>query len=138
MLQNILTPERIGRVTARIHIYSAYFSILYFFEIMYLMVLLFFVTGSGPALVAGAVLAPLLSYHIIMLYYGNALHRKIQLYLMDLHLALSVASIARALFWNTDATAIFVSFLFIRMILILGEPVLIYFLTDRTVIDQFQ
>ncbi len=138
MLQNIMTPEIMGRVTARIHIYTAYFSILYFFEIMYLMVLLFFVAGSGSALVAGAVLAPLLSYHIIMLYYGNARHRKVQLYLMDLHLALSVASIARALFWNSGTTAVFMSFLFIRMLLMLGEPILIYFLTDRTVIDQFQ
>lgn len=126
------------RITARIHVYTAYFSVLYFFEIMYLMVLLFFVAGSGPALAAGAVLAPLLAYHSIMLYYRNPLHRKIQLYLMDLHLALSAAAIARALFLNPGTTAVFMSFLFIRMLIMLGEPFMIFFLTDRTVIDQFQ
>lgn len=124
-------------VAPRIHVYLSYFCLLYFMEIIYLMVLLFLVGGRFPSLAAGAVLSLLLSYHIVMLYYRNSLHRKIQLYLMDLHLAVSAAAFMRLIFWDSRTTTLLLSFLFIRLIITILEPVFIYCLTDRTVIDSF-
>ena len=121
----------------RIHVYLSYFCLLYFMEIIYIMVLLLLVGGRLPSLAAGGALSLLLSYHIIMLYYRNSRHRKIQLYLMDLHLAISAAAFMRLLFWDSRTTTVMLSFMFIRLIITVLEPVFIYFLTDRTVIDQF-
>lgn len=136
-INEYLAHRNMNDIAGRIHVYAAYFCLLYFFEIMYFMVLLFFVGGRVPSLIAGAILTPLLSYHIIMLYYKNPIHRKIQLYLMDLHFALSTAALIRLLFWDTRITAVFLSFMFIRVLIMMAEPAFIYFLTDRTVIDQF-
>ncbi len=114
---------------SRIREILPYFNLLYFFEIFYLMILLFFIGGKAPALLAGAVCTILLTWHILMLYYRVPRHRKIQLYLMDIHLALAAASIVRLAFWGFGASAIFACFMSVRILIALAEPFLIYYLT---------
>jgi hypothetical protein len=136
-MSQFLTADRMNGIAPRIHVYISYFCLLYFLEIIYIMVLLFLVGGRFPSLAAGAALSLLLSYHIVMLYYKNSTHRKIQLYLMDLHLAISAAAFMRLILWDSRSTTLLLSFMFIRLIIMILEPFFIYFLTDRTVIEQF-
>jgi hypothetical protein len=124
-------------ISPGLHVYLAYFNLLYFFEILYFMVLLFLIGGKYLSLAFGFASALLLSWHIIMLYFKKPGHRKIQLYLMDVHFAVSAAALIRMLLWHTNSTAIFMSFIFIRVLITLAEPFLIYMLTDGETAAEF-
>jgi len=130
-------PAPGGTLVPRLRGFLPYFNLLYFFEIFYLMILLFLLGGKVPALVAGAVLTVLLTWHIIMLYYRAPRHRKIQLYLMDLHLAIAAASIVRLAFRDSGSATLFMSFMFVRFLIALAEPFLIYLLTDQRIVDHY-
>ena len=72
-------------VRTRIHQLAAYLVTLYYLEIISLMFGLLFLYGKAVSIIAGIVLSLLLAYHIIQLYLKNDLHRKIQLFIIDIH-----------------------------------------------------
>ena len=124
-------------ISARLNIFLAYFSILYYFEILYFMVVFFLIGGKYFSITFGFVSALLLSWHIIMLYYKKPGHRKIQLYLMDVHFAVSAAAFIRMILWHNGSSALFMSFIFIRTLITLAEPFFIYLLTDDETAAEF-
>ena len=71
----------------RINVLAAYAAVFYFLEIIFLMFSLLFLYGKAVSLGAGAVLSPLLAYHVIQLYYRKRIHRTIQLWAIDIHAA---------------------------------------------------
>lgn len=76
---------------------SAYMATLYYLEIIALMFGLLFLYGKAVSIMAGSALTLLLTYHIIRLYLGSDLHRKIQLAVIDLHAAFAAGFLFYAL-----------------------------------------
>jgi hypothetical protein len=68
-----------------------YISTLFYVEILLIFIFLNFLYGKPFALAVGLLLIALLTLHVIMLFNENPVNRKIQLLLMDLHVAWSVA-----------------------------------------------
>lgn len=130
--------SNLSNFARKIPIYLAYFNVLYFFEIFFLTILLFISMGKLIAVLAGSVLSLTLAYHIVQIYYRSELHRKIQLILMDIHFAIAIAYFVRLFFSSHPMSMIFLSFIFIRIIITALEPVLLYLLTDRTVKTIFE
>jgi hypothetical protein len=91
LLNSITTPGRnmISRV-------SAYMATLYYLEIISLMFGLLFLYGKAVSIIAGTALTLFLTFHIIRLYFTIDLHRKIQLFIIDIHVAFA----AGYLFYN--------------------------------------
>ncbi|HPS57095.1 MAG TPA: hypothetical protein PK514_03230 [Spirochaetota bacterium] len=76
---------------SRAHSALPYISTLFYAEIILLFIFLNFLYGKPVALTAGLVLTVLLTLHVIILFNDNPSSRKIQLLLMDIHFAWSVA-----------------------------------------------
>ncbi len=123
--------------TGRIHFLVSYFSTLYYVEIVVLMVSVLFVYGKFASVTVGIVLSILLTLQIVRIFYKRDRYRKIQLILMDLHLAYGLAFFA-TLPWSgfrlDGANALVFS---VRLILVAGEIVLIFLLTDRKITAEF-
>ncbi len=118
--------------------FASYFNILYFIEIINLMFLLSFTAGKAVAMTAGLILALLLSAQIIMMYFKRQTARRIQLFMMDIHAAVAVGGLLRAMTSPGHAGALFAAFIAFRIIIVAGEALLIYLLTDEEVIASFQ
>ena len=115
----------------------SYFNIVYYFEIINLMILLFFLFGKITAVLSGLTLSLLLSWHIIMLFFRKQNNRKIQLFLMDIHVAISAGIIIRTISSPLPVSAVQTSLLTMRILVVLCELLLIFILTDEEVIESF-
>jgi len=115
----------------------SYFNIVYYFEIINLMILLFFLFGKITAVLSGLTLSLLLSWHIIMLFFRKQNNRKIQLFLMDVHVAISAGIIIRTISSPLPVSAVQTSLLTMRILVVLCELLLIFILTDEEVIESF-
>jgi hypothetical protein len=126
------------RAITRVHQYTAYISTLYFFEILYLMIALLFLYGKTASIIAGAVLSLLLAYHIIQIYFKKPLHRKLQLYLMDLHAAFVIGYLFASAASGIDTGGLAVIVHIIRSLTLVLELPLIIVLTRRDVVEGFK
>lgn len=117
----------------RISTLVPYGDVLYFLEILYLMITLLFLYGKLVAVIAGAVLAVLLSIHIILLAMRKNTSRIIQLVIMELHCAYCVPYILNALFVNAPGSPLDTVFVMIRSACIVCELAALYVLTDEEV-----
>lgn len=72
---------------------AAYAATLYYLEVIALMFGLLFLYGKTVAIMVGAALTLLLTCHIIRLYLGYNIQRKIQLFIIDLHAAFAAGFI---------------------------------------------
>ncbi len=137
-MYNIVDLFKLQRhIKRRINVYSSYFDIFYFFEILYLMIALLFVYGKLVSIAITLFLSLLLSAQIIMIYLRLRTSRIIQLFLMDFHIAITGAGVIK--FFSIESQEIYTSswIILIRIVIILFECLLIYFLTDDEVIAQF-
>ena len=112
---------------------TAYFTLLYFFEVIYIMFILLISRGKTTAVIIGLFFSVLLSYHIISLFLKKEVNRKIQLFLMDIHFAYALSYIINALAVNIVLINGDKIILFIRIIITIFELPLIFFLTDEKV-----
>lgn len=122
----------------RIHQITAYMSTLYYLEIISLMFGILFLYGKTASIIAGVVLSLLLTYHIIQLYLKNGLHRKIQLFIIDIHVPFAIGY----LFYNivqgveADVTALFI--IVVRAILLACEIPILFYLTGKDAAEIFR
>jgi hypothetical protein len=77
----------ISKIKENPFIYVSYFNALFFVEIINIMFILLISYGKLVAIIVSCLLTLLLSAHIILLYFGKEFSRKLQLILMDLHVA---------------------------------------------------
>jgi hypothetical protein len=116
-------------IRSRIHQISAYIVTLYYLEIVFLMFGLLFLYGKAVSILTGVVLTLLLTYHIIQLFFRNSLHRKLQLYLIDIHASFA----AGYLFYNAvqgfDTAPAALIILLARSLLLACELPLLYCLS---------
>lgn len=122
----------------RIHQLAAYMATLYYLEIISLMFGLLFLYGKVASITAGVVLSLLLAYHIIQLYLKNSLHRKIQLFIIDIHAPFAIGY----LFYNiaqgveVDLLALFI--ILVRTFLLACEIPLLFYLTGKDADEIFR
>jgi hypothetical protein len=121
-------------IKKRVFVYASYFDILFFFEIINLMFLLLMAYGKIISIAGGSILSVLLSLQIINLYFKKEINRKIQLYLMDIHLAYSVPFIINfiitLLFYKSEPVILNFFFVFLRFVISCFDLVFIVALSD--------
>ncbi|OHD69432.1 MAG: hypothetical protein A2W19_05860 [Spirochaetes bacterium RBG_16_49_21] len=124
-------------IERRAHQYTAYITTLYYFEVVYLMLGILFLYGKTASILCGSTLSLVLAYHIIRIFFKNGLHRKIQLYLIDVHAAFVIGYLFSSSAAGIDAGGIMVILYIIRSITLFLELPLIFFLTRSTIAGQF-
>ncbi len=88
-----MTEKKLLSIRRRLPEIISYISLLYFVEIIALMLITVIVFGKTASLAAGFSLSLLLGIQIISLHRGNEFNMKIQIAIMDLHLAFSAVFI---------------------------------------------
>jgi hypothetical protein len=130
--------EIIGKLTARAHALTAFIAVLYYFEIIYIMISLAFLFGRTIAVLAGVLMSLLLTWHILMLYSRKGPHRHIQLVLMDVHAAYAFSLAVTAAIAGLRG-GLFDSALFgVRLLALALEVPGIYLLTGTDAISAFR
>lgn len=115
----------------------AYADTAYFIEIIYIMIALDFLSGKTVSVLAGIIFSVLLSFQIIKIYFRREASRKIQLFIMDLHLAYSVPYFMNIVIYGFRGRQYDYIFIIVRIFLVLFEGMAIYLLTDDGVIEGF-
>lgn len=118
---------------SRIVTITAFFTTLYYLEIIFIMFNLVLVMGKVIAVLTGFILAGLLTVHIINLNSRSNISRIIQLIILDIHAAATVSFIPGFWFYNIDFNAVSLSMLIVRCFMAALEIPLIYLLTDESV-----
>jgi hypothetical protein len=125
-----MEPVILNIIKKRPFVFVSYFDILYFFEIINLMFLLLMIYGKVISVLSGIILSVLLSFHIINLYYKKEINRKIQLFIMDIHLAYSLPFLFIAALNNYESSIPDYLFIFIRSVIVCFDILFIYILSD--------
>lgn len=76
---------------------AAYMATLYYLEIISLMFGLMFLYGKAVSLIAGVILTLFLTVHIMRLYLGSEPHRKLQLFVIDVHASFAAGFLFHAM-----------------------------------------
>ncbi len=90
--------------------FVSYISLLYYIEIIYMMLVVVIIFGKAASLAAGFIASLLLAFQIISLSMRKEFSIKVQLVIMELHFALS---------------AVFITNLFMRDFTLYGQDILI-------------
>ncbi len=122
----------------RIHQVSAYIATLYYLEIVFLMFGLLFLYGRAAAIIVGLLLTLLLTYHIIQLFFKNSLHRKLQLYLIDIHAAFAMGYLFYNAAQGLDRAPSALIILIARSMLLACELLLFYYLAGDEGAEAFR
>jgi len=112
---------------------TAYFSTLYYFEIIYFMFILLILYGKPVSVIAGFTMTILITIHIVQLYFKKNINRKIQLFIMDIHIAYAGAYLINIMKLGFEINVLTLSIIFIRSIIIICEIPLLFILTDERV-----
>lgn len=118
-------------IKSRIHQVSAYIATLYYLEIVFLMFGLLFLYGKAAAIIAGGLLALILTYHVIQLFFRNRLHRRLQLCLIDLHAAFAAGYLFYSAVQGVDTAPASLVILITRTLLLACELPLLYYLSGE-------
>ena len=116
---------------------TAYFACLYYLEIILFMFNAVLIFGKTPSVIAGLVFSVMLTRHILSLYAARNTSRVILLFIMDIHVAVTISFIPGLWVFNIGLNAITSTILVVRSIMLLLEVPLIYLLTDTAVIKQY-
>jgi hypothetical protein len=115
-----------------------YIATLYYVEIIYLMFVLNFLLGKALAVTSGLTLAVLLSFQVVALFSRRNLSRKIQLFLMDIHFAYSIAFIFSRIATGFTLSGGDMAVTIFRAVTALVELPMIIILTDEFIISRYR
>ncbi len=115
---------------------TAYCATLYYMEIISLMFTMALLFGKTPAVALGLIFSAVLSLHIILLNSGRNASRIMHLFLMDLHAALSVSSLASFWLLGSQVNAFNIVQITVRSVIFVIELPLIFALTDALIISR--
>ena len=122
--------KRIENLIKRADSAVPYVATLYYIEILYFMFFLNFLYGKTFSVVAGITLSFILTLHVIKLFNKKHFNRKLQLLIMDIHFAYSLAYFVNKLFAGYHLIFIDLTIIYFRFITALIEIFLIIVLTD--------
>jgi len=118
-------------LSAAIMDYIPFVNLLFFFEIIYFMFIISFLMGKAAGILSGLIFLVLIIWQTIGLYSRREIHRKIELFMMDIHFALSVAYIFNRIFVSSTMSALDYGIFISRGFAIFVELPFIIFLTGR-------
>ncbi len=111
-----------------------YFSTLYFVEVIYFMFMLLLIYGRTAAVLCGFILALLLTFHVIGLFFMKNRYRKIQLILMDIHIAFTVGFLINRIAGDISLSSMDEFMMVFRGLTALLEiPLVFIFTSDYTI-----
>lgn len=125
-------------IRGRINRISAYIVTLYYLEIVFLMFGLLFLYGRTAAIAVGVILTLLLTYHIIQLYFRKSLHRKLQLWLIDVHAAFAAGYLFYSAVQGIDSSPAALLILVTRSVLLACEFPLLFCLSGDEGAEAFR
>jgi len=114
-----------------------YFSTLYFAEVIYFMFMLLLIYGRTTAIVCGFVLALLLTFHVIGLFFMKNRHRKIQLILMDIHIAFTAGFLINRIAGDISLSSMDEFMMVFRGLTALLEIPLVFIFTGDYIIKKY-
>ncbi len=126
------------KITRAAALVTPYIALLYYIEVVYLVFILLILFGKTVSVIAGMIMSILLAYHIISLNYFKDRNRKIQLFLMDIHFAYSLAFIINLVMHDISIHTYDIPLLTVRSVLIAFEIPLIYYLSDIKISSQYK
>ncbi len=112
---------------------AAFINLLLFFEIIYFMFIISFAWGRMQGIIFGTFLLVFLIWQTVGLYSLRELNRKVQLFILDIHFAFSVAFIINRIFVSQGMSVIDHIIFAERLVAAVTEIPLIFFLTSRHV-----
>ena len=115
-----------------------YSATLFYIEIIYMMFMAGFLYGKVAAVVSGVMLSILLTFQVIALFGRINISRKIQLFIMDVHLAYSVAFIFNRLLSDFPLSAGDIAMSVFRGGAAVIELPMIILLTDEFIIRRYR
>lgn len=117
------------------NMFVSYFNLLYFFEIIYIMFTLL-IYSKLVSVIIGIMLTILLSIHIVRIYFLKGISRKVQLYIMDIHVAYSIPYFVNAVINQSIVTLFDYGFILMRLIITCMECIFIYLLTAENIASE--
>jgi hypothetical protein len=114
-----------------------YISSLFYLEIMYLSFILFLISGRSVAIVFVLILTIIYSLQIINLSKKNNIARKIQILIFDVHIASGIVFFICTIFMPNMFTGYSVWYFLFKIVSVLVEMPLLYFLTLDDVVRQY-
>jgi len=124
-------------IKEKVNSFVPYLASFYYVEIIYLMIFINFLYGKFFAVTSGFILTFFLTVHVIRLFYKKDIHRKIQLYLMDIHFAWSLAYVFNRVFSRNDVTPVDSIVIAFRLVSACIEILAVLILTDRTIREEY-
>jgi len=121
----------------KVNSFVPYLATFYYVEIIYLMIFINFLYGKFFAVTAGLLLALFLTFHVIRLFNKRAINRKIQLYVMDIHFAYSLAYFFNRIFSGSDLTTVDSVVMAFRVVTAFIEITAVLILTDRIIKREY-
>lgn len=118
-------------------VFLSYFSTLFFVEILYFMIMILIVYGRTVAVIFGFLTALILTLHVTGLFFQKNRNRKIQLLLMDLHIAFTVGFLINRFFGDFSLSVPDQFMIVFRGLTALVEIPLIIVFTNDSVIKKY-
>jgi hypothetical protein len=124
-------------IKEKVNSFVPYLATFYYVEIIYLMIFLNFLYGKIFAVTACLLLAFSLTIHIFRLFNKKDINRKIQLYLMDIHFAYSLAYFFNRMFAGIDISGVDAAVTAFRLITACLEITAMLILTDKIIRSEY-
>ncbi len=115
-----------------------YILTLYYVEIIFIMFGLLFIYGRAVSIATGSLLSIFWAYHIIRFHFGNELHRKIQIYVIDLHAAFTAGYLFYCAVHGIDGDPAAPFILAARILILACELPLLWILTGDKTAAEFR
>lgn len=125
------------RYEKKIPVFLSYFSTIFFVEILYFMVMILIIYGRTAAVIFGFITAFILTLHVIGLFFQKNMNRKIQLLLMDLHIAFTAGFLINRLFGDFSISGPDEFMIVFRGLTALVEIPLVFIFTKDSVIENY-
>ena len=114
-----------------------YYSTVYFVEIIYFMFMLLIIYGRTAAVISGLIFSGLLTFHVIGLFFQKNRNRKIQIVLMDIHIAFTAGFLVNRIIGDFPLSGIDEFMIIFRGIAAVMAIPLVFIFTDHKVIKEY-
>jgi len=117
--------------------FLSYYSTLYYIEIIYFMFMLLIIYGRAAAVITGLIFTGLFTIHIIRLFFQKNINRKIQVVIMDIHIAYTAGFLINRIFGDFPLSGLDEFMIIFRGLTAVVEIFLVFIFTDDKIIDEY-
>jgi hypothetical protein len=139
-LRLVLTGKLVSALpgyTGKAPRFLSYYSTLYYVEIIYFMFMILIIYGRMAAVISGLVFTGLLTLHIIRLFLQRNFNRKIQIVLMDIHIAFTAGFLINRILGDLPLSGPDEFMIIFRGLTALLEITFVFIFTDDRIIQEY-